>query len=463
MKVNKEVKRNLQWAEEEFKQVDLGDQRLNQRLIQMAQQRGQAPHASIAQSSQDMAGTRAAYRFYDNEKVSMEAILAPHREATVRRMRGQRVVLAVQDTTQIDLTDHPHTEGVGYLQDLEHSGFLLHSTLMVTPTRQPLGLIQEQVWTRDPQDFGKREKRHELPTARKESQKWLTSLQAVAEVQRQLPDTQLVSVGDSEADLYALFEAAQQQQVFFLIRACRDRLIANDEERHLWQNLESQPVAGYLRVSLPRQADRPARSARLSIRQTPVTLLVPRREKKTGAPSVLGWAIVAREENPPANTEPIAWRLITNVPTADLAQACERVGWYSCRWVVEMFHRVLKSGCRIEERQFDDLENTKRFLALDSVVAWRVLFLTLTGREMPDLSCEALFEADEWQALYCFLHKTNLPPQHVPTLGQVTRWIAQLGGFTASQKSHPGTTVLWIGLQRLGDISEAWLIFHGEA
>jgi Transposase DNA-binding/Transposase Tn5 dimerisation domain len=457
------MRKKNQWAEEEFGEVDLGDKRLNERLIQMAQQRGQAPNASIAQSSQDLAGTRAAYRFYDNEKVSMEAILTPHREATMRRIRVHQVVLAVQDTTQIDLTDHPHTEGVGYLQDLEHTGFLLHSTLMVTPTRQPLGLLQEQIWTRDPKDFGKREKRHELPTVEKESQKWLTSLQAVAEAQAELPDTRLVSVGDSEADVYALFQQAEEQRVSFLVRACRDRLIGDEEERHLWRNLENQSVKGYLKVALPRQADRPARTATLSIRIMPVTLLAPIREKKTGLPSVAGWAMVACEETPPAKAERIEWRLITNVPTTDFAQACERIGWYSCRWVVEMFHRVLKSGCRVEERQFDDLENTKRFLALDSVVAWRVLFLTLTGREMPEMSCEALFEAYEWQALYCFLQKTIRPPAQVPSLGQVTRWIAQLGGFSASKKSHPGTTVLWIGLQRLSDISEAWLIFHGEA
>jgi len=450
------------WAENEFGQADLGDRRLNQRLKRLAQQRGQMPQASIAQSTHDLAGTRAAYRFYDNEKVAMENILEPHRQATLERLREQPVVLAVQDTTQIDLSRHPHTQGVGYLQDLGHSGFLLHSTLMVTPERQPLGLIQQQVWTRDPKDYGKRHTRHQRPTEQKESQKWLTSLQAMALAQQQVPATRLVSVGDSEADLYPLFRDAHQMQVAFLIRACRDRLIVAEAEKHLWHNLEQQPVIGSLEVVVPRQAERPLRTAQLMVRLVRVSLQAPKREPKSSLAQVPAWALLACEASPPPGSERIEWRLITNLETSDFEQACQRVSWYSCRWVVEMFHRVLKSGCRIEERQFDDLDNTKRYLAVDSVVAWRVLYLTLTGRQLPKMSCEALFEAHEWQALYCFIHKTNQPPPQAPTLGQVTRWIAQLGGFTGSQKIQPGTTALWQGLQRLSDISRAWLIFHED-
>jgi hypothetical protein len=450
------------WAEEEFRQVDLGDKRLNQRLIGLALQRAQSPHASISQSSQSLAGTRAAYRFYDNRKVSMEKLLEPHRRATIQRLQAEAVVLAVQDTTQVDLTHHPHTQGTGYLQDLEHTGFLLHSTLMVTPQRQPLGLIQQQVWVRDPQDFGKRHQRYRRSIDQKESRKWLKSVQAMAEIQPELSNTQLVNIGDSEADLYLLFQEASQLRAFFLIRAGRDRLVEAEQERHLWKNLENQPVIGTLQVSLPRQANRPARTAHISMRLAAVTLLAPKRQAKTAVPSIPAWAILAREEAQPASAEAIEWRLVTNFPTTDYDQACERVTWYSCRWVVEMFHRVLKSGCRIEERQFDDLENTKRFLGLDSIVAWRVLYLTLTGRERPELSCEALLEAYEWQALYCYAHKTQQPSEHPPTLGEAIRWIAQLGGFTGSRKTQPGTTVLWQGLQRLRDISQVWLLFHPD-
>jgi hypothetical protein len=448
------------WVEKEFSRANLGDRRLNRRLVFLVQHRAQAIQASIAQSCQGLSGMRSAYRFYDNERIHREQILAPHRQTTLSRMKAHRVVLAVQDTTQIDLTAHPHTQGVGYLQDLAHTGFLLHSTLMVTPKHLPLGLIQQQVWIRDPKDYGKRDKRHTRPTAEKESQKWLDSLQAVADLQPEVPDTRVVSVGDSEADAFDLFAQAQKLSVSFVVRACRDRLIMAEPEAHLWRALESQPVMGTYAVVLPRQADRPARTATLSLRWMPVELRSTLRRKEQSV--VTGWAIQAQEDHPPAGQKPIAWRLITNVPTDTREQVEERLDWYSCRWVVEMFHRVLKSGCRIEERQFDDLANTQRFLAVDSVVAWHVLYLTLTGREMPQASCECLLESYEWQALYCFIHKTNTLPAQPPTLAQATHWIAQLGGFAGSKNVQPGTTVIWRGLQRLTDISQAWLVFHGD-
>jgi len=332
---------------------------------------------------------------------------------------------------------------------------------MVTPQRTPLGLIQQQVWVRDPAEFGKKHRRNKRETNEKESQKWITSLQALARLQKDLPETQLVSVGDSEADLYALFAEGSRLEQAFLIRACRDRLTQNAEEHHLWKLVAQQPVVGTIEVTIPRQADRPMRTTSLSIRLIQVTLKVPHREANQKTVSELtAWAIWAREETPLPDSESIEWKLLTNIPTENFSQACVRVQWYSCRWVVEMFHRVLKSGCRIEERQFDDIDNIRRFLAVDSVVAWRILYLTLLSREMPQMDCSALLEAYEWQALYCFVHKTKQFPDQAPTLQEVVLWIGRLGGFTASRKNQPGATVLWQGLQRLNDISQAWLVFH---
>lgn len=452
------------WAQAEFGGAHLGDQRLNKRLVLLAQQRRANPQGSIAQSCGSLAGTRAAYRFYDNPEVQVEQIQAPHRQASLRRAESHRVVLAIQDTTQVNLTAHPHTAGVGYLQDLQHTGFLLHTTLLVTPHRDPLGVVQQQVWVRDPADFGKRAKRKERPIEDKESQKWLTSLSAVAELQKELPHTQLVSVGDSEADIYALFAQAESLGQAFLVRACRDRVLPTEQERHLWRRVAQPPAGGTLEVAVPRQADRPARTAILTLRWVAVSLPVPQPEKAHQAvKQVQVWAIWAREETLPEGvSDRLDWKLLTNVPTDTLEQAAERVGWYAGRWVVEMFHRVLKSGCRLEERQFDDLANTQRFLAVDSVVAWQVLAATLHSRVSPQVSCEALLETYEWQALSCFIHKTQRPPEQAPTLEEAIGWIARLGGFTASRKHAPGTTVLWRGFSRLTDIAQAWLVFHPD-
>ena len=174
-------------------------------------------------------------------------------------------------------------------------------------------------------------------------------------------------------------------------------------------------------------------------------------------PLLTVWALLVREEKPPAGVEAIEWWLLTTIPTSTVAEACERVEWYAARWWIEVYHKVLKSGCRIEARQFEQADRLKRYLALDSVVAWRVLYLTMVGRQTPNLSCSAILEEDEWQALYCFIHKVSLPPRTPPTLNEVTRWIAQLGGFLArAHDGQPGVIVIWRGLQRLQDIASTW-------
>jgi hypothetical protein len=181
-------------------------------------------------------------------------------------------------------------------------------------------------------------------------------------------------------------------------------------------------------------------------------------------PDLTVWGVLAQEIDPPSDEKGIEWLLIMTVPVESFTDACERMQWYSCRWVIEMYHKVLKSGCRVEKRQFEDFENLRRYLALDAVVAWRVLYLTFLNREMPDLPTTLFLETHEWQALYCFVHKTNHPPETPPTLREVTLWIAQLGGFLArKQDGSPGSMSLWRGMQRLADISDAWLAFHPDS
>ncbi len=451
------------WADIEFGRAELGDARRTQRLIQLASQRGAQPHASIPQACGDKAKAKAAYRFYENKAISGHAILVSHHQATLDRLRSERIVLAVQDTTQLDYTAHPATSGLGVLNDADHQGLLVHTTLAVTPQRVPLGLLQQQVWARPAAELGKRHQRKQRPIQEKESQKWLTSLEATAQVQQQLPDTQVISVGDREADIYDLFLQAGKLSQDLLVRAAWDRGVAHPEGR-LWAYLGSQPVAGIVTITVPRKPGQPARTADLTVRYAPVTLRPPRHRRKEHLRPIQLWAVLAREETPPPDTKAVEWLLLTTVPVHTLDDACERVQWYTCRWLIEVYHRVLKSGCRVEDRQFEEADRLQRYLALDSVIAWRVLFLTMRGRELPALPCTALLDAHEWQALYCFIHKTTTPPLEPPTLHQATHWIAQLGGFLdRTSDGEPGPTVLWRGLQRLNDLALAWQLFHPHA
>jgi hypothetical protein len=421
--------------------------------------RVEQPNGSIPQNSGGKAESKAAYRFYDDEDVEPEQIQAGHLQATVKRLKGYPVILAVQDTSELNYTAHPGVKGLGYLSEEEQHGMYVHSTLAVTPQRVPLGLIQQQVWIRPMEAFGKQARRKELPIEEKESQKWLRSLKACAQVQKGLTETRLVGVGDSEADVYELFSLARELKQDILIRACQDRRLAEGEDK-IWAHLEKQALAGTLRVEVKREAGRKARQANVAIRFAQVKLRPPERKGATQLPVIELWAVLAQEQDPPEGEDPIRWWLLTTVAVENFADACERVAWYTCRWVIEMYHRVLKSGCRVEQRQFDDYPNLRRYLALDAIVAWQLLYLTLLSRDTPDLPCTTILETHEWQALYCYVHKTSTPPNTPPSLKEAVFAIAGLGGFLGRKHDgNPGTKTLWLGLHRLKDIADAYLLF----
>jgi Transposase Tn5 dimerisation domain len=173
------------------------------------------------------------------------------------------------------------------------------------------------------------------------------------------------------------------------------------------------------------------------------------------------WAVQVHESEPPPEGEPIEWLLLTTVAVETIEDAIERVQWYSCRWGLEVWHRILKSGCRIEARQLETAERLRRCLALYSVLAWRILYATMLARSVPEAPCSVLLDPEEWQALYCAIHRVPQPPSEPPSLAQVVRWIAQLGGFVGRRRrDHPGPEVLWRGFQHLSDLTTMYCIMR---
>jgi len=398
--------------------------------------------------------------------VDLQTVLHPHYERSVGRIAEQPVVLAVQDTTSLNYDAHPATRGLGPINTRADGaqGLKLHDTLALTPEGVPLGLIDIQLWARDPKQAGRSAQRKNLPIEEKESLRWLKSFRRTAEVQRLCPETRLVNVADREADLYELFQEAlaDPQGPDLLIRASRttQRKVNDDDElQPLWEHLPGLPVAGYFSLNIPGRGGRKARTAELEMRFAPVNLEPPKRLK--GAPSVGLWAIHAVEPDPPAENEPVEWLLLTTIPTPDLEAAFERLRWYAARWNVEVYHRILKSGCRIEDRRLGDADRLEACLALDLVTAWRIFYLTKLGREAPDLPCDVFFEEAEWQALYCYLDQTPVPPPETPPLGEAMRRLAKLGGFIGRKSDgDPGPTTLWRGLEKLHYLTGAFRIFH---
>ena len=262
------------------------DERLKSRLFTLAADFFAQPGELIPQAcSGSKAKTKAAYRFFQNANVDMQKLLRPHIESTIERLRSHKVILAVQDTTSLNYTAHP-PEGVGPIDNSQNSavGLELHDTMAFTPEGTPLGLLDVQCWARDPNDVGKKHRRHQLPIEEKESKKWLVSYRAVAEIQKICPDTMLVSVGDREADIYELFHEAAQDPSGpkLLIRAERTRnrkVIEEDKKEELWKRMEAEPVAGLIDVAVPRRGSRPARTARLQVRFAQVVLNPPSTSK----------------------------------------------------------------------------------------------------------------------------------------------------------------------------------------
>jgi hypothetical protein len=443
------------WIEEELGQVDLGDKRLEERLKIVADDFFARPQANIPEACGTRAKTKAAYRLFDHEAVTMEAVVQSHYQATEARISKEKIVLAVQDTTELNYQTHEQTEGLGPIGTKQDGavGLLLHDTMAFTPEGVPLGLLDLQCWARDGKTFGKRALRHELPIEEKESKKWLQSYEAAAKVQKRCPQTLMVSVGDRESDIYELFvkarDAANGPKV--LVRARQDRLLA-EGQGHLWPLLAEKKINGTVEVQVPRRGNRPARKALLEVRYSKVTLKPPARKPDLG--NVTLWAVLAQERDPPQGVEALEWMLLATQQVETFEAASTILIWYSRRWGIEVYHRTLKSGCKIEQRQLGHAERIEACLAIDLVIAWRIYFLTKMGRKTPDVPCTVFFEEYEWKALVAHITQNSAPPSKPPTLREAVRMVASLGGFLGRKgDGEPGTKTTWIGLQRLDDLA----------
>jgi hypothetical protein len=370
--------------------------------------------------------------------------------------------LAVQDTTYLDWTAHPDTEGLGPLASASRQGLLAHSTVGFSEERVPLGVLEQQVWARDAETFAHLKDHKQRAIEDKESHKWLQSLAAVEAARKACPNTRFVSVGDREADIYDLFITERSSGVDLLVRAAENRRVET-EERYLWAAVEASPVVASAEVKVPPRNAQAGRTAQLAIRWREITLRPPRTRAKEKLASVTVWAVWAVEMDPPPDLPAVEWLLLTTVPVQTTADALQRLAWYACRWGIEVWHKVLKSGCRIEARQLETADRLKRCLTLYAVIAWRVLYATMLSRSVPEASCLALLNEPEWQALYCAIHHTTILPPTPPTLQQAVRWIAQLGGFQNRKRDgHPGVTVIWKGFQHLSDLTYMYLVFRPQ-
>jgi hypothetical protein len=455
-----------QWAASEFGDSDLGDQRLNRRLVEVAKALSAKPEAPINQACEDWSAAKAAYRFFENERVSARDIFLPHQERTIERIAAQPIVLNIQDTVYLNYTHHPATTGLGPIGTSKQNlrGLVMHDTLSITPAGLPLGILTHTVWARPETLSGGRQARRKKSIEEKESRKWIDALKESARVMPK--GVRDVTICDAESDIFEMFLAAERLEKEILVRACQDRCLLG-QERKLWDFMASQPIRGYLKVDVPASDKGPARKAVVTVQFTDVALKTPHNtpaEIKTQFPSVDVTAIYVKELDPPPEVEePLEWMLLTNVATTTLEDATQRIEWYKRRWIIETFHKVLKSGCHVEKTQLETAERIQRYLALFLAIGYRILWITHISRVCPDAPCTVVLAPHEWKALYAKIHRSTALPDVLPTARQVVRWIGALGGHLGRKSDgEPGVTAIWRGWQRLTDLAELRLIYYPE-
>lgn len=435
------------WAATEFGCANLGDTRRTQRLVNIAA--GAASQVGYALSSVcGKSGSQATTRLFGRAETTLTSVLEPHIQRTYERCAGESLILAVQDTTALDFTSHACTDGLGPITTAQsRQGLLMHSVLAVRTDRVPVGILGMQVWARDKSTRGCSNDRRKRKTCEKESNKWLVGLdQAQSGVS---DDVKMLVVGDRESDVYALFAAPRRAGVDLLVRLAQDRAIDDEEHRRVRQSILDGKVVGVHRVEVPRQKGRPKRVATLELRVSRVRIKRPASCEKEMPESVEVSLVWAKEKDAPQGMEALDWMLLTTVCVENMESAVGMVEFYSVRWIIEEFHRVLKDGCRVERMQFDTIDRLLPALAILAAVAWRVLRLTKQSRSAPDADVLEVASIEEVRVLNCWLENQG-EQKPIDTVKAFTIAVARLGGFMGRKSDGmPGTKTIWQGLRNL--------------
>lgn len=449
-----------EWTGLEMSGLALGDERLNRRAEAILQSRWKQPQASFYGSFANWSPAKAAYGFIEHATapISLETLLEPHKEATLSRMAAEDVVLLPQDTTSLNFSGLLKTSGLGSLGDNTARGLWLHSLLAYRPDGVPLGVLNAHCWARPKEAEDPDRGRNAKSIGEKESFRWLEALHVGAEAARRMPWTQLINLTDREGDLYELHDYIEQgpPNLHNVIRAQHDRNL--DCHKKLWAFMAEQPPGAIRTTDVPRRRGQKARKATVEVRWSPITIEAPKVGAKKNWPPLSLWAIWVTEAKPDKGVEPLEWMLLTDMPIADAKQAWEKVEWYRCRWGIEEWHRVLKTGCSAEQREFKTAENLKRVLAFDLIVAWRILACVKLGHALPQLPASVIYTQDELEVLWAVLKKNGRPPPDL-SLAQANRLVACLGGYAGrALDKEPGAQSVGIGLRRLMDITSGWIL-----
>ena len=442
--------RPAQWAESEFALAQLGDQRRTQRLVKIATQLVQRPGGTLPQAFPMWSELKAAYRFFNQPKITFQQIQQPHWQRTRAACQAPGEYLLIEDTSELDYTDHPATEELGCIGDGRGRGLLLHTTLAVRlegcdPEERPqgivLGVLAQQCWSRWGRPQRPQETRRQLMSRARESQRWA----AVLEEGGPPAGSTWIYLADREADFYEPIERCQRQGVQFIIRAFHNRVLSGGQG-HLKAAVAQAPVCGQLVVELRARAGRAARQAQVEVRTCNLNLNGPRRLSGK-QPDFPVNVVAVREVGAPEGVEPLHWLLLTSLPCGTWALVRRVVRLYAMRWCVEEYHKALKSGAGAEDSQMERAYRIESLVAVLGIVAVRLLNTKWLARTRPDEPVDAKVFGPELLALLAaqfgkpkggWTHRTALVS------------VARVGGFLARRgDGWPGWQTIWRGWNRL--------------
>lgn len=450
---------------DEFAGIDLGDERLNRRAVQLLETLAANPAASTNAACAGWTDTVAAYRFFQNDRVDPEKILAPHRRATEARIDEHDVVLIDQDSTELDFSTHP-AEDSRYLEAEHRKGLYDHSHVVFTPEGLCLGVVAVEFYDRALESLGKTKERRNNPIEEKESYRWLRGCELANEIAANHPNTHVISVADSEADVYDIFSRLfnERSPADFIIRNKQERCTPepSSKEGENYKRVRDKVAESEVKVVrellLPRTPKREGRLARLEIRAQTVVMKPPQARLALGE---VECNVVLVEETGRSDDDEtkVEWMLITTLPIRSCDDILRVVDYYIGRWPIEPYFRVYKTGCRVEDVQFLTTERRIRFLMFFKIIAWRILYVTHLGRECPDLPCDHVFLEEEWKPVWKIVTKKPIPSQ-APTLAEFLLLVAELGGYNnRTYDLAPGPQSIWVGMRRMIDFAIAWQAF----
>lgn len=469
------------WTEQEFGGAPLGDERLSRRLVQSAAVMAENPTLSFpGASGGDKALVKGHYRLIDHpdeSAVNMENILLPHRQQTIRRMKDHKTVLCIQDGSSLDYNGSAECEGLGVIganqTGAKSLGLQMHSILAVTQEGLPLGVVSCECEA--PVSRSKADSRAtcDIPIEEKETYTWIRGMRDCESVAVEMPHTNIVQVMDREGDFLELFHQWRQgpRRTHLLVRANHNRRTTGD--LNLFDGVRAMEPGLRVQIQIGRQSARPkkskqkarprrpARDVNMTLRYQQVTVLPPRYHKDM-EPVTL-WVVHLAEEDPAPGKKPIEWFLLTTMEISSPEQAERLVDWYCLRWRIEDWHRVLKTGCGIEELRNETAERLKKLSAIYLVIAWRVMLMTLLAREAPDLPAEVIFTDLELEVLTAFANSRR--DLKSPTnLKEAVNLVGRMGGHLGRTKDPPpGHQAIWIGYSQLVLMCAGYLLGQQDA